>query len=74
MFYNSLIFTPIFFFDKGSVLCLLHLYSNFQVIPPCNYISMILAETLDFLIAQIDHAILTKVGLSFISLLSLINF
>ena len=65
LFYNSLVFNPILLsFDKSSFLCLVHLYSNFQLIPPCS-----LAKTLDFFqLHKIDCAIFTKVGLSFISL------
>ena len=37
LIYNSLIFSPIFLsFDKGSFLCLVCFYSNFQRIPPCS--------------------------------------
>ena len=64
LFYNSLIFNLVLlYFGKGSLLCLLHLDSNFQLIPPCS-----LYGTLDFLIMQ---NLFTKVGLSFMPLLSL---
>jgi len=70
LFYNSLIFNPILLpVGRGSFLCLVHLHSNFQLI--LFAICVILVETLDFLIVQNRLYNFTKVGLSFISLLSL---
>ena len=68
LFYNSLVFNCfVLSFGRGSLPCIVHLHSNFQLIPLC-----ILYDTggnyIDF---KIDRAIFTKVGLSFISLLSL---
>ena len=37
LFYNSLVFDPILLsFCRGSFLCLVHLHSNFQLIPLCS--------------------------------------
>ena len=37
LFYNSLVFNPIVLsFGRGSLLCLVHLHSNFQLIPLCS--------------------------------------
>ena len=36
LFYNLLILDPILFsFGKDDLLCLIHLHSNFQLVPPC---------------------------------------
>ena len=37
LFYNSLVFNPILLsFGRGSLPCLVHLHSNFQLIPLCS--------------------------------------
>jgi len=62
LFYNSFFI----FFDMGSFLCLVHLHNSFL-----QAVCVILAETLDFF--KINCTIFTKVELSFITLLSLIQ-
>jgi len=59
LFYNLLILDPVlFFFGKDDLLCLIHLHSNFQLVPP-----VILAETLDFFyLRKIDYTILPRLG------------
>ena len=72
LFYNSLIFNPILLsFGRGSFLCLVHLHSNFQLTPLCSLCDIGL-KTVDFKIMRNRLHSFTKVGLSFISPLSLI--
>jgi len=60
LFYNLLIF--LLSFGRDDLLCLIHLHSNFQLIPPCC-LCVILAETLDFFyLRKIDCTILPRLG------------
>ena len=67
MLYNSIF--NLFSFDKGSFLYLLHFYSNFQLIPPSSLCDI--GWNSWFWITQNRSHNFSKVGLSFISLLSL---
>jgi len=66
LFYNSLIFNSFLLsFCKGSLLCLVHLHSNFQLIPPRSSCDIGINFDFFFKLWKINQVVITKVGLSF---------
>ena len=62
LFYNLLILDPILlFFEKDCLVCLVHLHSNFQLVPPCCLCD-IEENSLIFYLCKIDFAILPRLG------------